>query len=267
MPGILPDIQLLQASVDPDDQSEFRVLVDGKFVKYLIIDPGLYDVGDMCFGPSLISMLPSLPPGDWNKGHISHNISTGRPHFARVSKVQLPKVADVWHPLQIDHSELCMGQKLRSNVYEATCPGFDSKVIVKFARFAWETPQLDAETSAYRWIQNHQIGPKFLGHLTEEGGVIGFIIERITSCRHATPGDLSLCQQTLSKLHRLGIKHGDINKHNFLIHDGKATLIDFDVSTRCDDVKALDEEFRMLQDALWDTSGKGGRIAECDAPA
>ena len=69
----------------------------------------------------------------------------------------------------------------------------------------------------YEWIDGHQIGPEFLGHLTEEGRVIGFLIERVFDCRHATPEDLSLCQHTLAKLHKLGIKHGDTNKHNFLI--------------------------------------------------
>lgn len=265
MPGTIPDIQVLQASVDSEDQSEFRILVDRNFIKYLTIDPGLYDVSDMCFAPSLISMLPPLPPGDWNKGYISHNTSNLRPHFTRVTKLQLPGVTKVWHPLQIDYLELHMGQKLRSNVYEATCPQFNSTIIAKFARFDWEMPQLDAETSAYQWIEDHQIGPKFLGHLSEEGRVIGFIIERITDCRHATPEDISPCQRTLSRLHELGIKHGDLNKHNFLIRDGKATLIDFENSTRRNEAKALEEEFRTLQEELRDTSGKGGRIVESDA--
>lgn len=104
-----------------------------------------------------------------------------------------------------------MGGKLRSNVYEATCSRFESTVVVKFARFDYEIWQLDAETTANEWIDSHGIGPKFLGHLTEEGRVIGFIVERITEFRDATPDDLTLCQQTLSKIHDLGIKHVDIN--------------------------------------------------------
>ncbi|KAF1916784.1 hypothetical protein BDU57DRAFT_587687 [Ampelomyces quisqualis] len=230
--------------VDSEGQSEFRILVDRKFIKYLTIDPGLYDVSDMCFAPTLISMLPPLPPGDWNKGHISHDTSNVHPHFTRIAKLPLPAVTKVSHPLQIDYLELRMGQKLRSN---------------------WEIPRLDAETRVYQWIENIQIGPKFLGHLSERGRVIGFIIERINDCRHATPEDLSPCQQALSRLHELGIKHGDLNKHNFLIRNGKATLIDFENSTRCNDAKALEEESRTLQDELRDTTGRGGRTAESDA--
>lgn len=45
----LPSIQLLQASVDPDGETEndFRILVDNKFVKYLTIDGGIYETDDM----------------------------------------------------------------------------------------------------------------------------------------------------------------------------------------------------------------------------
>ncbi|KAK9384923.1 hypothetical protein V1515DRAFT_588762 [Lipomyces mesembrius] len=146
----------------------------------------------MCFGPTLISMLPSLPPGDWNEGRISLNTVSGRHHFARVTKAQLPDITHLWHSLQIDYCELQIRRKLRSNVYEAKSPQFDSTVIAKFARFRWETPYLDAETAAYQWIENVQTGPKFLGHLSEGDRVIGFILQRITDCWNATPGDLSL---------------------------------------------------------------------------
>jgi tRNA A-37 threonylcarbamoyl transferase component Bud32 len=71
---------------------------------------------------------------------------------------------------------------------------------------------------------------------------------------------LALCQQALSKLHRLNIKHGDTNKHNFLIHDDRATLIDFDFALQCENAKVLEEEFRGLEKQLSDTSGRGGRV-------
>ncbi|GFP52262.1 hypothetical protein TASIC1_0001041400 [Trichoderma asperellum] len=143
-------IQVLQASVDPESESEFRLLVNNKFVKYITIDSGLYGIDDMCFGPSLISLLPPLPPGDWNEGHISRDPSTGDAHFAAISKSPLPGITNLWHPTQIDHLKLRMGLKLRSNVYEATCSLFDSTIIAKFARFPWEVPQLEQETEAYK---------------------------------------------------------------------------------------------------------------------
>jgi hypothetical protein len=111
---------------------------------------------------------------------------------------------------------------------------------------------------------NCGIGPKFLDHLSEEGRVIGFIIERITDCRYATPEDLPLCQQALSEIHQLKMKHGDPNRYNFLIHNWKATLIDFETSTLCGDAQALNEEYQSLVAELRDTSGRGGIIMESD---
>ncbi|KAG8418462.1 hypothetical protein J3458_005874 [Metarhizium acridum] len=196
-----PNLQLLQASVDPHDESKFRLLVDNSLVKYVTIDAGIFSQDDMCFEPSLVSLLPPLPLGDWNQGRISRDPKTGAPHFSAISSTTLLGITKIWHPAQIDHLELHMGRKLRSNVYEATCPRFKSPVIAKFARFPWEVPLLEAETTAYQWIEGCRIGPDFLGHLAEEGRVIGFVMARVADCRHATPEDFSLCCQALSKLH------------------------------------------------------------------
>lgn len=256
------NVQVLQASVDPDDVSDFRILVDGRFVKYITIDAGLYSLDDMCFGPSLVSLLPPLPSGDWNKAHISQNFETGDPYFSTISKLQLPSVTNTWHPSYIDHLMLRVEQKLRSNVYEVTCPSFTSPIIAKLARFEWEVPQLEAETAAYGWIEGLRVGPAFVSHLTEEGRVIGFLIARVTNSRHATIEDLPLCRSALAKLHELGIRHGDINKHNFLIHEGKATLIDFDHASRPAREHELEVEYSKLQEELCDTSGRGGIVVE-----
>ncbi|KAF2429501.1 hypothetical protein EJ08DRAFT_698221 [Tothia fuscella] len=239
MPDDDPDVRQLHAEVDlGDTESEFRILVSGKFVKYLTIDAGLYSPDDMCFEPSFISIIPKLPPGDWNEGHISKDAATGRPHFAEVMKSQHSGITNLWHATRIDHLEL---QNRR-----------------KFARFPWEIPYLEAETTAYQWIDGHQIGPKFLGHLSEEGRVIGFLMVYVSGAKHAGPEDFALCQATLSRLHDLEIKHGDIDKHNFLIHDGKATLIDVETATRCSDKGLLDQELKQLEEELRDTSGRGG---------
>lgn len=61
-------IELLQAEVSENDQSFFRLLVNNRIIKYITIEPGTYNADDMCFGPSLTSLLPPLSPGDWNDG-------------------------------------------------------------------------------------------------------------------------------------------------------------------------------------------------------
>lgn len=110
--------QLLQASVDPEIVSEFRVLVN-KLVKYIAVDCSLYDSDDMCFGPSMASLIPPLPSGDWNEGHISRNLATGYLYFAGASKTPFLGITKLGMPLRS-----YMGQNLRSNVYEATWSRF-----------------------------------------------------------------------------------------------------------------------------------------------
>lgn len=144
-------------------------------------------------------------------GQVSRDPETGDAYFSAVSKTRLQGITKTWHPTQIDHLELRQERKLCSNVYGFTCHGFNSTVIARFARFEWEVTQLEAEKTAYEWIEDQKIGPYFLAHLTEEGRVIGFLMARIADCRHATPDDLPLCHSVLSRLHDLGIKHGDIN--------------------------------------------------------
>lgn len=114
------------------------------------------------------------------------------------------------------------------------------------------------EMAAYEWIDGHGIAPKFLGHLTEDGRVIGFLMERITNAKHAGPEDLTACQQVLSQLHQLGIRHGDVNRFNFLAQRSKTVLIDFDTTRICNDRDALQEEFDSLSEYLNNVSTKGG---------
>lgn len=154
--------------------------------------------------------------------------------------------------------DLGESRRLRSGVYEVKCPQFEELVVVKFARFDWEIRYMEGDTAAYRLIEGYDIGPRFLGHLTEDGRVIGFVMERIANARHAGPQDLDICQQTLARLHALGIRHGDVNRFNFLIRGGKAILFDFDTARKCDDPKLLAEELRNLQEALESSSDKGG---------
>jgi tRNA A-37 threonylcarbamoyl transferase component Bud32 len=98
--------------------------------------------------------------------------------------------------------------------------------------------------------------------LTEEGRIIGFVMALIVGCRHVTLEDLDICQTALARLHRLGIKHGDVNKHNFLVHQGTVTLIDFDTASEATSPGELDDELHHLQESLSDYSGRGGRCRE-----
>ncbi|KAJ5602832.1 Lipopolysaccharide kinase [Penicillium hordei] len=250
-------ITLLQAEADNDDESYFRLLINGS-VRYITIAQGIWSTDDMCFGPSLATILPDLPTGDWNNGLVNKHPETGEPYFARATRTSFPGVENTWHNTFVDYMDLGEIRRLRTGVYEVKCPQFEELVVVKFARFDWEIGYMEGETAGYQSIEGCEIGPRFLGHLTEDGRVIGFLMERIANARHAGPQDLDICQGTLARLHALGIKHGDVNRFNFLIRDSRAILIDFDTARKCDDSNLLAEELRSLQEALESSSTKGG---------
>ncbi|OJJ47933.1 hypothetical protein ASPZODRAFT_131545 [Penicilliopsis zonata CBS 506.65] len=210
------------------------------------------------FGPSLVSLLPEFPPGNWNDGLVAKDGKDGRPYFASSNLTELPGVQNTWHETYVDYLELSIGRKLRTGIYEARCSLFNEIVIAKFARFPWEIQYMENETTAYQWISGHTIGPRFLGHLTENGRVIGFLMERITDTQHASPEDLEACREVLTRLHDVGVRHGDTNRFNFLVCDSKATLIDFDTAQKCDDRNLLLQELENLTVCLNDPSDRGG---------
>lgn len=258
------DVQLLQASVAEDSDSEFRLLFHKKHFKYVTIAAGVYDEDDMCFAPALLSILPPFPKGRWNYAYIAKHTESGKSYFKTAEQREFPSVQNTWHTTFFDYLHLNLEQKIRTNIYETTVLGSPGKVLVaKFARFSWEVDRINDECAAYSWIKDTYIGPKFLGNITEEGRVIGIVLEHIPGARHASSADYAACKEALSRLHRLGIGHGDINKHNFLIvDDKKAILIDFDCARKTEHEEVLDEETRTLEMQLADTSGKGGRIPD-----
>ncbi|KAJ5708368.1 alpha-galactosidase A precursor [Penicillium malachiteum] len=77
---------------------------------------------------------------------------------------------------------------------------------------------------------------------------------------HAGAQDLDACKEVLSRLHDQGVQHDDTNRFNFLIHDSKATLIDFDTARKCGDPNVLLEELGNLAECLSDPSNKGGHL-------
>lgn len=134
-------------------------------------------------------------------------------------------------------------------------------VLIKLAVWPWEIPSMETETTVYQWLSDTGIGPRFLGHLTEgKGGrVIGFVTEWLEGARAAGPEDIEGCRKALSRLHKLGIKMGDINKYNFLVRDGHdVVLVDFEVAGRECSSQELQEEMKALSRSLEDTSGRGG---------
>ena len=171
--------------------------------------------------------------------------------------------------------EIC--ERLLSNVYEAknlnpvlrikNCNASTRyNFVMKFARFPWETHYHDVETLVYEWIDGHDIDPRFMGYLIEESRVIGLVLERIKGARHAGLDDLEVCQETLTRLHQLGLLHGDVNRHNFLIRPvgGRKSQL-WSISRLREDVQmTLAEELETLQQELNATHNRGANFRTDD---
>lgn len=264
-------IEILNLEADPDGVSDYRMLVDGKSFKYVTIDCGMFSIDDMCFPPVFIPQLPTFPEGDWNEGHIAADPDTHNPYFSRYDKVELPAVVNLWHSEQIDWHDFERDERkgrLRSNIYIATLKRdigsmkLGDEVVIKFAKFPWEMRYFEEETQAYERVACHGFGPKFLGHLMEEGRCVGLVIEFIKNARHAGPEDVDVCQDEMRKLHGLGLLHGDVNRHNFLVREVEGrkmvTVVDLETVVECTDEQAFEEEIDMVKEELQSTSKMGG---------
>ncbi|KAM0325050.1 hypothetical protein ACHAQA_007587 [Verticillium albo-atrum] len=243
-PSAHNNIRLLAEFIDYNDEdvSEYRLLVDEKHVKYVTVDPEVLPKQYRTFESGLRAVLPPLPPGEWNEAHVSVDTDTGRPVFSRTTNNDLPGVTSVWHEVRIDQLDLEQIGCLRPNLRRVTHPMFDRPVLAKFAAFPWQVRYLEAETSAYEWIDGKGIGPEFLGHVTEAGRVIGFLMEDVNNARPAVLADLTECRSLLIKLHALPAKHGNINKDSFLMKGGRAVLLDFETTRKTSNMLTVEHK-------------------------
>jgi hypothetical protein len=157
--------------------------------------------------------------------------------------------------VKINELEFTRQDRIRQRVHVSTHPEVNGgkPVLIKLAVWSWEIPYLEDETAAYKWISDSSIGPKFLGHLTEgkDGRMVGFVAEWVEGARAAGPADYDGCKKALGRLHELGIKLGDVNKHNFLVRDGyDVLLVDFETAKRDRSPSELEEEMRALKSSL-----------------
>ncbi|KAK4108842.1 hypothetical protein N656DRAFT_839548 [Canariomyces notabilis] len=213
------NIQLLTTLVDPDDQEE------GEY-RFLVNGTHV----------KYVTVAPGTLPKD---DRTFAPTDTGKPVFLRTEKADLPGVKTIWHATSIDHLQPRKLARLRQNIHIVSHPLFNDPVVIKFTEFPWQTPYFESETAAYQWIE-------------------GCDIEYIDKARAVGPADLVACQEVLKRLHALGVKHGDINKHIFMMReDGRCVLHDFETAKQGASKEELEEEYQRLSESLRDPSLRG----------
>jgi predicted Ser/Thr protein kinase len=206
------------------------------------MDCMVLDDSDYGFPPAIRNLLPKSIDTSYNHAFID---SSGTSNF---SIRQFEEVTTLWHNINIDITTLPVVGAIKANCFKVLHEG--EWAIAKFARFDWEIRFIEAETAIYWTIEKHDIAPKFLGHLHENGRVVGILLEYIDGRRPRKEQDYETCAHALSRLHDLGLVHGDVNLDNFIVTGvGEAQLVDFEncklgtKEERMREVKQLEREF------------------------
>ncbi|KAH7227616.1 hypothetical protein BKA60DRAFT_675243 [Fusarium oxysporum] len=253
---------ILSMEVDDDDsfESEYRLRI-GDQVKYLVISPRTFDRDTLSFP---IQSLPCLPCNEeWTVAHISRDETSGELETS-ISNRALAGVRCRWHHTQVDCLELEKTKQLTAMTFEAishpilpvTLPP-SATIIAKIARFEWELPRIEQETRAYQLLEGSGLAPRFLGHIHENGRIMGLLIEKIEG-RPASFQDLRICETALGKLHELGHAHGDVNRYNFLVTEEGVKLLDFECFVENASPESMLRELESLRAEIVDDSGRGG---------
>jgi len=236
--------ELQQAGMEssPNQESLYRFR-NGSYVLYVTLAANcvLLDDSDYGFPPAIRNILPRTIDTSYNHAFID---SFG---IATFSIREFKGVTTLWHNTKIDIIPLPVVRAIKANCFKVQYDG--DWAIAKFARFDWEIRFIETETAIYQTIDEHNIAPKFLGHLHENGRVVGLLLAYMEGRRPQTEQDYGMCASVLSRLHNLGLVHGDVNLDNFIVTGIEAKLVDFEtcrsgtVDERMMEVKRLEREF------------------------
>jgi predicted Ser/Thr protein kinase len=212
-----------------------------------------------------------LPPLDyssnaWKSATITRNPTTNELESTLSADGQ-PGVTAIWNPRLVDCFDIKRIELLTLLTQECkwvTPYQQPEAMIAKMARFYWEVPYIEAETQMYQVLEGTGIAPKLLGHIHEEGRVMGILLEKVPDGRTAEPADLERCKAALRRFHKLGYLHGDCNKYNFIIRPDGVVLLDFEKARKCDDEALLEAEMASLEQQLAETTGRGGGLMAMD---
>ncbi|KAL9111205.1 MAG: hypothetical protein Q9227_004282 [Pyrenula ochraceoflavens] len=251
----------MRLSTDP---YSYYILTQSRIFKYLIspTPPPAANFPDLR-GEHLA--FQTVPCGDWSVARLAL-VDDGRLVLRSTENTRFPDAGTLWHPCKMDLVDLPPRLPDSNTEDELQCYGHLGARIVRtpshlgdcrtaIAFRLWQpsmSRDLGPEIEMYAVIHGHEIGPKFLAHITEnQGRLIGFMVENLEA-RLAATSDLEKCSAVLKKLHNLGIAHGNLSLESFLIDDrlDRAYLHGFTCSYPTKDQGVLDAEIVSLEHML-----------------
>lgn len=155
-----------------------------------------------------------------------------------------------WHPRRIELDHLASVRSIQPHRLEIVVPLSEvaankdefglatttTPILAKLAALPKDLEALAREDTMYRLLYGLGVTPRFLGHVTVDGRIVGFLTELVPSGveqGRTTRGRLKAeaCLAALRRVHGKGIAHGDAHGENCLARgDGSAVLIDFELA-------------------------------------
>ncbi|RYP08948.1 hypothetical protein DL764_001559 [Monosporascus ibericus] len=155
----------------------------------ILVNPELLPEGWQ-FEEVLPVALPPFPLGDLNLGR------SGQPVFVHTELSSFPELSNVWHPTRIDYFDLTSAAKDRKAHHTKDYCSDAKEKLRLVTHPPFELPALMKTV-----LDGKGIAPRFLGHVTEAGRVVGFLLEWIEGVRPADVSDLGTCIGVLQRLH------------------------------------------------------------------
>ena len=228
-------------------EEEMYRIRTGQNVRYLSINSqGIFPEAILEDPARLLAHLPELPDARYNRIHLRRR-SNRELQYERYWTEEMPEVKTKWHRNLVDVTTLETLHVFTERVREVRLPS-GGRAIAKIANWPHQVMEMNAESHAYRLLTERQrpdhppLAPKVLGHLTENGRLVGLLLEKIVGRLpqgnqpldgpHATNGhhDFVDCETALERLHDMHLAHGDVGGGNFIIEagSGRARPIDFE---------------------------------------
>lgn len=156
-----------------------------------------------------------------------------------------------WHPQRIESAEFLPVNAIQPGRLELVRhPDFGTTpVLLKIA-----DPH---EATMYRILYGLGVTPSFLGHVTQDGAIVGFITEFVETREvMVVPGNMSkrkACLAALQRIHTRGVAHRDAHGENCLLRpDGSAALIDFELSAESSSRSDFDRDLWVMYHTVLD---------------
>ncbi|GKU05060.1 alpha-galactosidase a [Fusarium langsethiae] len=209
---------VLSMSVDDYGSCEslYRLLM-GDQVKEIAISAGTFDFETLKFP---LKFLPRLPDNEkWNVAHFSRDEASSNLRIF-FSNWKIPGLEHQWHHTLVDHRDLEMGEW----VYKMTFKVISHSTILprvnmmaKIAHSESELPFIEQESSVYQLLEGTRFALRFLGHIHENGRIIGFLLERMIG-QSVTSIDVEDWQEALREFHTItGLLLGKVDKNAFVM--------------------------------------------------